>query len=274
MILRLSGADFSANNIGTIQLTRELTAETIALLSNYTRTLSEAQKFAVQDFLDGLKVEGIWAHIENLIIPALAGDVSEAFYPIKGNGVYNTYTTAYELKNNGLYVAINDTSKTPAKIRANGSYMNLHIASYLTYCPENTAENTINSMYNGGSITVRERWVCNGTSKNIRLYEGTESRTISVSAKEMFDTPNFLGISSGTDDLYAVHNSSKHTYGSVFEDDTTITKVPFFVGADINNSTSSNIAQGLISTGSAMNSAMMLKYSELVDILMTSLLVS
>ena len=268
MIVRLSGANFSANNIGTIQLLKEVTQETRDLLANYSRTFTKSQMLAVQDFVDGLKSEGIWSHIENLIIPSLAGDISEAFYPIKGNGVYNEYTTVYELKNNGLYVASSDTSKIPAKIRANGSYMNLHIASYLTYCPKNTVENTINSIY-GSGIQVRERWMW---ENNIILYFSDTSKTVSTNAAAISDTKTFLGVSSGTDNLYCVHNGAKHTYGNILDTDNTITDIPFNVGADINNATSSNIAQGLISTGSAMSSDMMLVYSRLVDALMKSIL--
>lgn len=269
MIIRLSGADFSANNIGTIQLIKEVTQETRDLLANYSREFTKTQMLAVQDFINGLKSEGIWSHIENLVIPALAGDVSEAFYPIKGNGVYNEYTTVYSLKNNGLYVASSDGSKIPAKIKVNGSYMNFHIASYLSYCSSSSSsEVTINSIY-GQGVTIRERWMWNN---NITIYFGDIHKTISNHASSINNTPTFLGVSSGTDDLFSVHNGTKNSSSSVLDSDTTITNIPFNVGADINNVTSSNIAQGLISTGSAMSSDMMLTYSNLVDTLMVSLL--
>lgn len=37
MILRLSGADFSANNIGKIDIIREITSDTRKLLSNFRK---------------------------------------------------------------------------------------------------------------------------------------------------------------------------------------------------------------------------------------------
>ena len=91
MIIVLPGADFSENNIGTIQLIRELAPEVAEILSHYSRALTDSQKFAFQDFYDALIREGIWSKIENLFIPALASTVTEAFYPVKGNGVINEY---------------------------------------------------------------------------------------------------------------------------------------------------------------------------------------
>ena len=67
MILRLSGADFSANNIGKIDIVRELSEDTISLLSNFTREITNEQRFAVQDFINGLKSNGIWSYIEKFI---------------------------------------------------------------------------------------------------------------------------------------------------------------------------------------------------------------
>lgn len=55
MILRLNGADFSANNIGKIDIIREITSDTKKLLSNFSREFTDEQMFAVQDFINGLK---------------------------------------------------------------------------------------------------------------------------------------------------------------------------------------------------------------------------
>ena len=49
MIIRLSGANFSANNIGKINI-QELTDETKNVLKNFTRSITTQQKYALQDF--------------------------------------------------------------------------------------------------------------------------------------------------------------------------------------------------------------------------------
>lgn len=83
MILRLSGADFSSNNIGKIQVIRELKNETKRLLSNYTKKLTEVQKHAVQEFVDGLKEKGIWQYLGNLYLPILANSLEEVMLNVK-----------------------------------------------------------------------------------------------------------------------------------------------------------------------------------------------
>ena len=83
MIIKLVGADFSANNIGKVTLKREVSDATKSLLSNYTRSLTTSQQLAVEDFIIGLKSNGLWASIGNLYIPALAGNLNETMFNIK-----------------------------------------------------------------------------------------------------------------------------------------------------------------------------------------------
>lgn len=274
MIIRLPGADFSADNIGNIPLIRELSPEVVEILSHYTRELSENQKFAFQDFYDGLKSNGIWAKIENLFIPALADDVDEAFYPIKGSGVTGTYTKAYSLKNHGLFTIGGDDGLdrgTPATASASGSLMNFHIASYLSYAIANDSnEAIVNSVY---SSAANARITKFGKLGYLRGGTGDKSWGATEPSLPVDGSSMFVGVSSGTDEKFYIGNGKK--LGGTYEPydvDTTFTNAKLYIGSNVNNASRNNAANALISTGSAMAEDMMIKYNQLVDALMESLL--
>lgn len=281
MILRLSGADFSANNIGTMLFARELTAETITLLSNYTRTLSEAQKFAVQDFLDGLKVEGIWAHIENLYIPALAGDLSETLYDVKG-GVVDANPSAdyYLIERNGLRTNFYSSktvipTKSRAIINVNGSYMNQH---YMVYTADNVwgEENHNkteyfltsygNPAYRGLKITENNnnnQWLLSITGNPERSVQSVSNSKIGTTIK------GFICISSGSDGtpIGIIDNYVGSQLSPTETTDTTMTDVPTFIGCNVQGNACCSTPMRIISTGTAMDMTMMQKYNELCDAL-------
>ena len=89
MILVLKGADFSANNIGKIDLPRELSDFTKAALSASGNTsLSDEQKLALDNFfinIGAVSNTGIWRKIKVLFLPILAADKERAFTNYVGN---------------------------------------------------------------------------------------------------------------------------------------------------------------------------------------------
>lgn len=130
MILRLRGADFSANNIGKINIIRELRDDTKQLLSNFSKELTTNQQYALQDFIDGLKESGLWSAIGNLYLPILAGDLSETLFNIKTSVLDATPNgESYILENGGLHPIANGTK---AYVKYNGSYQNFHAVIYPT----------------------------------------------------------------------------------------------------------------------------------------------
>lgn len=132
MIIKLNGADFSKNNIGKIEFKKELSAETLALLGNYTKVLSDTQKYAFQDFIVGLKQNNIWANIGNLYLPILAGTLSESMYNVKTNkNDVMLNSLAYSLDEKGIK-SIGTSTSNVAKINYNGSQLNFHGLLYNT----------------------------------------------------------------------------------------------------------------------------------------------
>lgn len=134
MILRLNGADFSANNIGKIDIIREITNDTRELLSNFSREFTDEQMFAVQDFISGLKNSGIWSAVGNLYVPIICGSLSECGYNLKTGKNDVTFGTDYVWSNKGLKLMPTSTNywSTSAKIKINGSQQNLHLGTYNT----------------------------------------------------------------------------------------------------------------------------------------------
>ena len=134
MILRLSGADFSANNIGKIDIIREITSDTKNLLSNFSREFTDEQMFAVQDFISGLKNSGIWSAVGNLYVPIICGSLSECGYNLKTGKNDVTFGSDYVWSNKGLKLLPTSTAywSTSAKIKINVSQQNLHLGAYNT----------------------------------------------------------------------------------------------------------------------------------------------
>lgn len=88
-----------------------LKESTLTFLANYTKSLSDAQKFAVQALLDGMSSNGIDAYVNNLYLPILANQLSEAMYN-KQTGVNDQASinaTYWELNADGGIKAKNDS---------------------------------------------------------------------------------------------------------------------------------------------------------------------
>ena len=281
MIIRLSGADFSANNIGTIQLIKEVTQETRDLLANYSREFTKTQKLAVQDFIDGLKSEGIWSHIENLYIPALAGDLSESLFDVKG-GVVDANPSAdyYLIESNGLRTNFYSSStviptNSRAIINVNGSYMNQHYMAYIAdnvwgdenhYSYEAFLTSYNNSAYRGLNIaenTNNNQWLLSITGNPERAVQSVSNSKIGTTIK------GFICISSGSDGtpIGIIDNHVDDQLSPTETTDTTMTDVPTFIGCSVQGYAKCSTPMRIISTGTAMDMTMMQKYNELCDAL-------
>jgi hypothetical protein len=116
MIIKLPNADFSANNIGTVDLRTEVSASTQALLDYYGKTWTLPQQFAIEDFLVKLNGYAFKSKIKKLVLPILApiqasiaknsspkalyDIINEVIVPVTYGGAY---TTSREITVNGLY---------------------------------------------------------------------------------------------------------------------------------------------------------------------------
>lgn len=72
-------ADFSANNIGKIDIPAEPTARQKAIMAKYSRALTSAQQSAFVAFMNALEDNNILSKMNALYLPIMAGATSEAF---------------------------------------------------------------------------------------------------------------------------------------------------------------------------------------------------
>lgn len=133
MIIKLSNADFSANNIGKINILNDISEDTKLLLRNFTRTLSNDERYAVDNFISSLKLHGVWESISNLYMPILAGDLSECGLNIKTlSQDFTPSASYYQISAENGIEAIAGGTDVPEDGRMtiffNGSQMNHHWA--------------------------------------------------------------------------------------------------------------------------------------------------
>lgn len=72
MILKITGADYSANNIGTIDLRTSVNPSTASLLATYGKTWTINKQLAIEDFLTAFNSLSFKSKIKRLLLPILA----------------------------------------------------------------------------------------------------------------------------------------------------------------------------------------------------------
>lgn len=270
MILRLSGADFSTNNIGKISILRVLREDTKQLLSHYSRSLTDNQKFAVQDFIDGLKTSGVWSAIGNLYLPILCGSVEESLFNVKTMTMDATASAEYyEITDKGLASKdITDTTNI-ATVQLNASQQNLHLAVYNT---ENYSDAlSQNEILFGNSV---------GNSANNQTSQFLIETTLIASAKTDMNT-NVYFPNKEVNTTKSLKMIVQHTYGNMFVENTekkyefgatpcstdnTYSNFPVGVlGLKSVTGRASSVHYGLLSLGTAMDGEKAKAYSELCD---------
>lgn len=118
MIIRLSRADFSANNIGKYDFPKEL-------LSNFTKdaiaasgkVMTDEQKYAMEDFFKSIGAidnNGIWAKLDKVYIPFIGTDVTKGLINYKTNNLDNTLNANNLTLVNGGVKVKGSSNVTPA----------------------------------------------------------------------------------------------------------------------------------------------------------------
>ncbi len=278
MIIRLSGANFSANKLETITLHRDVSPETLAILANYTRVLTQQQKLAVDDFLADLVTEGIWPRIENLYIPALANDVTETLYNVKkGSTDAVPSATYYEMHENGLK-AIGYTSSSAAvnianiaQVSMSGSLMGYHYGVYVREIDVNDTELRDMFLYTPISGGYRAPLLVRipADSKFVASCTGTGiDYSLGNIVAELGTFKGFIGFSSGQDKIRGTIGATPLTSASLEVSDTVFTNSMAQVGYNYAQKPSTQIGMNLISTGLDMTAAQLASYNTLCDTLM------
>lgn len=270
MILRLNGADFSANNIGKIDIIREITNDTRELLSNFSREFTDEQMFAVQDFVSGLKNRGIWSAVGNLYIPVMCGSLSECGYNLKTGKNDVTFGADYVWSNKGLKLMPTSTNywSTSAKIKINGSQQNLHLGAYNT---DSLAGITQTEALFGASLNSNETVIQLGIAADKRFSLKTDNNS-NVPAGSLasadFASQSLKMVVQSTLGNFGVVGNFTGEYGTPISTDHTYTDVPVnvFNIASVWRETKN---YGLLTLGTAMTREQASTYSGLCDTLMS-----
>lgn len=270
MILRLSGADFSANNIGKIDIIREITSDTRELLSKFSREFTEEQMFAVQDFINGLKNNGIWSSIGNLYIPVMCGSLSECGYNLKTGKNDVTFGSDYVWSNKGLKLLPTSTNywHAAAKVKINGSQQNLHLGAYNT---ESLAGITQTEAIFGCSLDNNKTTIQLGITANKGLSLKTDDNTniqVGLLTDADFGAKSLKMVVQSTLGNFGVIGAFTGEYGTPISTDHTYTDVPVnvFNIATVWRETKN---YGLFTLGTALTREQASTYSNLCDALMS-----
>lgn len=273
MIIKLNGADFSANNIGVIQLQRIVSEETKALLANYSREFSKDQQMAVQDFIIGLKDDNIWNNIDNLYVPALASGIEEAFYNIKTGAIdFVPSSVYYEMESFGIRPVAGDTAVDASNIATatlGGSRMDYHFMVHVSHASfEDGNAWDLPIICNNGGVLAGLRMFRNIASNyfTISSYSSTALDIQKIPGEN--DISGFWGISSGQAKAFGMVNGySDGQLNNVEADDTTFTGKLAYIGYQYTRKPMMQAGMRIISTGRYLDEALMGKYNDLCDAL-------
>lgn len=271
MILRLNGADFSTNNIGKIDIIREITSDTKKLLSNFSREFTDEQMFAVQDFISGLKNNGIWSSIGNLYIPVMCGSLLECGYNLKTGEKDVTFGSDYVWSNKGLKLLPTSTNywSTAAKVKINGSQQNLHLGAYNT---DSLAGITQPEAIFGCSLTDDNKTIIQlGITNNSYLSLKTDNN-VNVNVGSLknadFGKQSLKMVIQSTLGNFGVIGAFTGEYGTPISTDHTYTDAPVNV-FNIANIWRETKNYGLLTLGTALTREQASMYSNLCDALMS-----
>lgn len=127
MIIRNTHADYSANNIGILDIPVELNTIAAAIVAQFTnQSLSNVKKSALNTLTSTLQAAGIWSKINMLLMPCLASSVTEAYLDVinqdatmlnSGSDNYDTTTLRLDANGLGIYqnAAFSANGLAPAK---------------------------------------------------------------------------------------------------------------------------------------------------------------
>lgn len=110
MIITLKGADFSADNIGQVEIERTLNAYTLAAIeASGNAGLTDSQKFALDDLFLAMGVDGsnnVMSKMRKVYLPIIAGAVNKALVNYADNSFTNDKSDLssdhWILRNHGL----------------------------------------------------------------------------------------------------------------------------------------------------------------------------
>ena len=174
MIVVLKGADFSANNLGQINISGDARTQTMTMLGYFHKTFTKEQRIAIDEFVAKLQDLGIWDKITNLYLPIIATDRTDAMFNLKqtygstGKTVDTALNTIYGISDGKGLTVLNSGSVTNTGIpMAAISNMNCHMMMLLTDVDNNTGYGdklfySTNATVNANRASSTDKMIFNG----------------------------------------------------------------------------------------------------------------
>lgn len=202
MIILLKNADFSANNIGKVEVKRILNPFTIAAIAaSGNQSITNEQKSALDTFFEKIGAFGnkseIWGKLDKVYIPFLCSELSFACLNYKTNIIDRSLSsTRYALRNRGVTGAIESpATSTESKLNEDIAIdtKNLSVLAILMEQDVSLARDSRLVAYKGNSGS--NRW-------QVALSKSSDGRGI----------VSFTGINPSGNLNYSVGNSFPISY--------------------------------------------------------------
>lgn len=260
MIIKLTGADFSANNIGKVDVRTELSAFTkAAITASGNTTMTEVQQWGLEAFFDKIGATtntGVFSKLQFLCIPYIAGGLEQSLVDYKDNSVIGVPdATSYAMVEHGIK-AITSTNASPIKI--DGKYNFKHDSYSVLFAitsANDLASGNITKLLTIG-IEANERYdvrvvrSSNGLL-NLNTIEGTGTtwgNTICSNLERISNTAAFVK----KDDSVKLYRPDAGTPSGTFSGAATVNesnKLALFSGIDQKGNNSNSLPIGLLAAG-------------------------
>lgn len=146
MVIRLDGADFSADNLGKIYVGILDDFTTAAITASGNSSMTDGQKAALNTFFEDIGAFGtkstIWSKLDKVYIPLLASDVANAMVNYKTNTADTTPSADYwQLRSRGIVGSFSQRTASWLTYSATNYFINALNFSMLSLATE-TSNNT------------------------------------------------------------------------------------------------------------------------------------
>ena len=245
MLIVNHSADYSANNIGRVDLPVELNELAQAIVDQYTSvTLNSVQKSALNTLTSTLSTSGIYSKINLLLFPCLASTVAECYLDVinkdssisDGDGGSSYVLSDISLHSKyGIYQSSVPSSSNKSPFKTARSYSgtvslfgNCHVLTDREFCMGNfDKSNDATAWFNKkNTFSARKGAISNGI--------GINNHTWAVNSDYSEVITYTLGVTLTTSNFFDYINGSKQTvevvggYEGIINSLNTVRVCPFF----------------------------------------------
>lgn len=217
MLIINHSADYSANNIGRVDLPVELNQIAKAIVDQYASvSLSNAQKIALNTLTQSLNTAGIWSKINLLLMPCLASTVAECYIDVinEDSTIVNLYQTNYDITgfardSKGIYQSSSFADNAVPAKAAKAFSGTVSMFSCLNCIQSATSKFTLGGI---GASDSQLKWYCqqSGTLSGRRGNVGIKHSWVNGNDYSEVATLT-IGSELTTDNVYDYINGTKQT---------------------------------------------------------------